>query len=256
MRDLWVEPENIKNRRKEARETLRSGSFDALAWYQPWHLWNEDKWGIYVDAQKLDNLTLLLLDDLRAIAPSRTAHSWAARLALGLVIAHENFHMTTEAASSWMELTSGSARYLKYRKKVYEHLQGTSNWLEEALANWTSWAWAHRTLLASGALLQTGSISKLMHAVESLLDLAPAGYRDWRKGNSIATWRHFSNQLAQASAEFEPRPAPTESVVRGPYPYEISPDDVPLRFVGSGIVADRLQAHPAIFSCPSRRELE
>jgi len=39
-------------------------------------------------------------------------------------------------------------------------------------------------------------------------------------------------------------------------PYDFQHADIPLRFVGPGVIADRLLSHPATFNVPPRRELE
>jgi hypothetical protein len=49
---------------------------------------------------------------------------------------------------------------------------------------------------------------------------------------------------------------PVKSTLTGPLPYDFQPSDIPLRFVSEGVIADRLQTHPATFNVPSRRELE
>ena len=49
---------------------------------------------------------------------------------------------------------------------------------------------------------------------------------------------------------------PLDSIVKGPLPYDFRASDIPLRFVGKGVIADRLQSRPATFNVPSRREIE
>jgi len=39
-------------------------------------------------------------------------------------------------------------------------------------------------------------------------------------------------------------------------PYDFLASDIPVRFAGNGIIADRLQSHPATFNVPQRREME
>jgi hypothetical protein len=49
---------------------------------------------------------------------------------------------------------------------------------------------------------------------------------------------------------------PLEGVLQAAAPYDLKTADIPLRFVGRGIIADRLQTHPATFNVPPRREIE
>ena len=95
----------------------------------------------------------------------------------------------------------------------------------------------------------------MSRVVEGALDLAPPGYSDWRAGSSTATWRLFATELITA----KPRPRaglPTDSILHDPLPYDLRPEDIPVRFIGEGQVADRIQSNPASFHVPSRREAE
>jgi hypothetical protein len=49
---------------------------------------------------------------------------------------------------------------------------------------------------------------------------------------------------------------PVESILLGPLAYDFRPEDVPLRFIGQGVIADLLQSRPASLNVPSRREIE
>jgi hypothetical protein len=93
--------------------------------------------------------------------------------------------------------------------------------------------------------------------VENTLDLSPPGYRDWRQGDSGSAWRILATQLADG----KPTPSgpiglPLESQLVGPFPYDFTATDVPVRFVGQGVIADRLLSRPATFNVPARDELE
>jgi hypothetical protein len=133
------------------RERERSG-FEALAWYQAHHIWSEETWGVYLDAAKLDDLALSILQDFQFRGGS-APHHLAAFLAFGLTLQHELFHAHVEAASSWLELTSSQPRHLRYERKVYDALRETPDWLEEALANWTAWQWFKSPLFKTGWLV-------------------------------------------------------------------------------------------------------
>jgi hypothetical protein len=94
--------------------------------------------------------------------------------------------------------------------------------------------------------------------VEGCLDLSPPGYRDWRKGHDVNTWRTLATQLAQGNPKLPPRSIglPIESIIAGPFPYDFRPSDIPLRFIGPGKIAERLLGHPATLNVPARAELE
>ena len=77
-------------------------------------------------------------------------------------------------------------------------------------------------------------------------------------GHQSFTWRNFTTQLTtgQAKTSASALALPLESTLWGPLPYDFLASDIPLRFVGSGVIADRLQSQPATFNVPTRRELE
>jgi hypothetical protein len=242
---------------EKIREALRESGFEAIAWYQAYHFWNEDTWGIYFDAEALDDFALSLLQDLH-IHGLHGSHAVAAMLALGTVYSHEMFHAKVEATLSWMELNAGQPRHLRYKHGVYDALRETPEWLEEALANWSAWEWFNLPTVHERFTRLCGNGDILAQVVESSLDLSPPGYREWRLGRQKSTWRTFSTQIASGSPTSRPpgRPLPLESIFGGESPYDFRPADIPLRFVGNGRIADRLLAHPASFHVPAKRELE
>jgi hypothetical protein len=252
--DLRLDLPDADERVSRLQREREGSGFEALAWYQAHHIWSEETWGIYLDAAKLDDLALGVLQDFqfrRGSAP----HHVAAFLAFGLTLQHELFHAHVEAASSWLELTSLQPRHLRYERKVYSALRETPDWLEEALANWTAWQW-FKSVPVQDALAHYGN-RQLDQVVEGCLDLSPPGYRDWRKGGDVRTWRTLATQLVQGKPGLAPSIGlPIESTIAGPFPYDFLPSDVPLRFVGRGIIAERLLSHPATLNVPARAELE
>jgi hypothetical protein len=255
--DVHLDDRDYRDRIEESRKDQQAQGFEAIAWFQPYHSYSEEVWGIYFDARKLDDLALSLLDDFRQHRV-HGSQSDAARLAFGLVYAHELFHARVEAALSWLEVNALQPRHLRYKQRVYDALRETPEWLEEALANWTSWDWFQSAHVQEVFAGRKANLDGLRKVVESSLDLSPPGYRDWRVGHQPATWRTFTTQLStgQPKAAASALPLPLESTLRGPLPYDIRAVDIPLRFVGSGVIADQLQSHPATFNVPTRRELE
>lgn len=256
--DLNLDEHDYRQRVDNIRQEKLAHGFEAIAWFQPYHAYTEDTWGIYFDARKLDDLALSLMDDFQ----SQEIPGWhgdAARLAFGLVYAHEVFHAKVEAATSWLEVNALQPRHLRYTQRVYDATRETSDWLEEALANWAAWDWFRSTPIQLLFAHQAANSDSLQKIVESSLDLSPPGYRDWRVGHQSTTWRTFATQLSTGQARSAVQATgglPLESALLGPFPYDFRTSDIPLRFIGSGIIADHLQSNPATFNVPTRRELE
>ena len=168
------------------------------------------------------------------------------------------FHARVEAALSWAEINAQQPRHLRYKERVYQALRETPDWLEEALANWSAWNWFRAPGIQSLAARMASNAEGLDRVVEASLDLAPPGYQEWRLGHQPGTWRTFANQLSTGNPKVTTAGIglPLESALTGPLPYDFQSADIPLRFVGPGAIADRLQSHPATFNVPPRRELE
>ena len=257
LEDLQLDQSDYRNRVDDIRKDVKGQGFEAIAWFQPYHVWTEETWGIYFDARKLDELALSFLDDFKA-QRVHGSHSLAALLAFGLTYAHELFHARVEAALSWQEINAQQPRHLRYKERVYQALRETPDWLEEALANWSAWSWFNAPGIHSLVTRMASNAEGLDGVVEASLDLAPPGYQEWRLGHQPGTWRTFANQLSTGNPKINATgiSLPLESALTGPLPYDFQPADIPLRFVGPGAIADRLQSHPATFNVPPRRELE
>lgn len=257
LEDLQLDQSDYRNRVDDVRKDAKGQGFEAIAWFQPYHVWTEETWGIYFDARKLDDLALSFLEDFKS-ARVHGSHSLAALLAFGLTYAHELFHARVEAALSWQEINAQQPRHLRYKERVYQALRETPDWLEEALANWSAWSWFKAPGIQSLVARMASNAAGLERVVEASLDLAPPGYQEWRLGHQSGTWRTFANQLSTGNPKTNAAGIglPLESALTGPLPYDFRPSDIPLRFVGPGVIADRLQSHPATFNVPPRREIE
>jgi hypothetical protein len=256
LEELQFDQSDYRDRVDDVRKDVKGQGFDAIAWFQPYHVWTEETWGIYFDASKLDDLALSFLDDFKA-QRVHGSHSLAALLAFGLTYAHELFHARVEAALSWAEINAQQPRHLRYKERVYQALRETPDWFEEALANWSARNWFNTPGIQSLVARMSSNADGLERVVEGSLDLAPPGYQEWRLGHHPGTWRTFANQLSTGNPKIAaPIGLPLESALTGPLPYDFQQSDIPLRFVGPGVIADRLQSHPATLNVISRRELQ
>ena len=254
--DLRLDTPDADERADRSRQEREQRGFEALAWYQAHHVWSEASWGIFFGAAKLDELAVSILDDLKS-SSAFVPQGVAALLAFGLTLAHEQFHARVEAATTWLELSTLQPRHIRYSERVYDALKLTPQWLEEALANWSAWAWFKSEPIQAAIGRYSSRAPQIERVVENTLDLSPPGYRDWRQGDSGSAWRILATQLAHG----KPTPSgpiglPLESQLAGPFPYDFTATDVPVRFVGKGVIADRLLSRPATFNVPARDELE
>lgn len=252
---LQANDENFSERVSRVRAGLSQQGFEAIAWYQPYHLWSEDSWGIYIDAAKLDDLALAVFSECRQ-QRARRNYDLCAQIAFGLIYHHEIFHARIEASLSWLEINAGRSKYRNYQKHVYQQLSGTDDWLEEALANWTSWQWS-RQFLNQTNLTDSHDIQKLNNVVEATLDMSPAGYNNWRSGHQVASWRRLTTQMVKGVAIISPRRLlPLESILAESLPYDLKQSDIPMHFVGQGDITDRIQTLPSVINVPARKEIE
>ena len=252
--DLQFDDTDYQARVSSIRKVLSQQGFEAIAWYQAFHFWTEDTWGIYFDAAKIDDLALTIFDECR-MQRSHCQFDLCARLAFGLIYNHEFFHARVEATLSWLELNASRSRYQSYFNNVYKHLAGTDEWLEEALANWSSWQW-YQSFLQQTELSRVHDKEALTNVVEAILDLSPAGYNNWRVGHQKVNWKCLTTQIVKGRAKLEVKSIlPLESLLSGTLPYDFRKSDIPLFFVGEGLIADRLQSLPSVINIPARKEI-
>lgn len=252
--DLRIQNNDFPERVKNGKSILKEHGFEAIGWYQSHHIWDEDTWGIYLHAEKLEDMACMLHDELSKAGEH--SQGLAVLLAVNLVYQHEFFHAKVDACLSWLELSSMQAKFLKYQSNVYHAMKGTDEWLEEALANWLSMAWLKIQLPQLKAQGLVRDIEAVKHVVSAVLDLSPIGYRNWRIGDKVEAWRNFSTELSSAKPIRKTKPLPIESMLTDPLPFEILESDIPTLIVGKGIISDWLLSSPATFSTPTRREIE
>jgi hypothetical protein len=254
LRDLKIHNNDFPERVKNGESILKEHGFEAVGWYQSYHMWNEDTWGIYLHAEKLEDMACMLYDDLSNAGEH--SQGLAVLLAVNLIYQHEFFHARVDACLSWLELTSRQPKHLKYVSNVYKALKGTDALLEEALANWFAMTWLNKQLSQLKAQGLVRDIETVKHVVSAVMDLSPPGYRNWRIGDKVEAWRNFSTELSNAKPIRKTKSLPIESMLTDPLPFEMLESDIPTRIVGKGIIADWLLSSPATFSTPTRREIE
>jgi hypothetical protein len=238
------------------RNAVRESGFDAFGWYQSCHIWDDDTWGIYLVAEKLDDLACALHEDLRQVG--ERSQALATLLAVDMVYQHELFHARVEAVACWLEITALQPRLRRYQRNVYEATIGKDECLEEALANWSARSailsklptWSSRGLVLSD--------SAVVRVIDANLDLSPPGYKNWRSGANRTTWRQFATELVEGkpTQALKSLPLTMESLFAEPLPFDLHDVDIPTRIVGRGLITDWLLTNPAIFSTPTLREIE
>jgi len=234
----------------EGREAIKKNGFEAIAWYQQFHCYDEGSWGIHLHSPKLDEFVADLASDLRRTeARSRQV---AALVGVQLVVAHELFHAQVEFAAAWHELSGRRRRYLRYFDHAYTRSRFTPDWLEEALANWSAHEWLLENL---DRLHRDGIVQdpiRLRSVVEDWLDFSPAGYREWRAGDDHVTWNRLASEIAKGDPSghgFNGNVLPLGGLLRRDTLFDLRLDDIPVYFVGQGVVAS------IYFGSPSRREV-
>jgi len=246
---------NSDKREKLLDEIRKTNGLDAIAWYAPYHLYDDQNWGIYFDSAGLDQFAWIIYEELRSVKYNTRINpfTFAGQLAFGSVYAHELFHAKVEAALSWLELTSSEPRYISFKENVYNKLRLSEDWLEEALANWSSLEWVK----CYASQNKLNDIDNLLTCYQQILDLSPPGYKEWRKGSQISIWRKFTTQLTtgEIACESLTIPLPSASLLTEPFPYDFLVKDIPVRFIGDGVIANSIQGQESNFPHLKRKEL-
>jgi hypothetical protein len=198
--DLWSPDglSNIEVNTTEAEARLKSGFADCgtecLGWYQPYHVYDEWHWGVYLNSARIIDWGCVLRARLfRTGCPQPNA---AYTIAVRLILAHEFFHARMETYALGQELFGRRPVFRPYSRAVYRPTFGTSQALEEATANFVA-RQEIRDLVSSwvdaGSWNQKG-VAEVMDFIHMMYELSPPGYRDWHIAGDSRTWRRLAAQ--------------------------------------------------------------
>jgi hypothetical protein len=242
--------QDYKVRARRARDNVGEAGFEAIAWYQPHHDFSRDSWGIYIAAERLDDLVCVIADDLIDGGFPRRPFAIAQALALALVFEHQLFHARVDAVLTWVELFRHQPVYLAYSRNVYRPTQECGGAIEEALADYWAWTWIFTDLNLRWLSGQFNSLERdtLQQVVNTILDLSRRGHSDWRSGNSMETWRRFGTQALRGGSRALRHAVglPVHSLFQDPMQFMFRPRDVPLHVVGTGQAIGALLSSPVL----------
>jgi len=163
--------------------------FDVLAWYQPIHFYGAD-WGIFVKQEAIVGIAEMISTYYRASRrklgsratndPHALTHRRIAaaleRAAFYLLFLHEHYHHKTESFSIRLHVVENADRFLGYDSNVYQPSIGTSDQIEEALAN----ADAYRRLGENTYKRNLGPIifDATREFAKDMFSISPPGYKE------------------------------------------------------------------------------
>ena len=175
---------------------------DALAFYRPFHFFDNESWGIFIKTIGIEYLVRrvflrsqsqsqirIVVDDMdEDKTPTNTLPSVDAlrQVAFAFLFRHEYYHFLTEIAASALEVAMGSAGppyYSRYSRDVYSNPQKNPDEpLEEALAN----AYAYRSFHAHSLAMR-----RLVPGYERNVELALKRFMGSQRGgyNSFGQFR-------------------------------------------------------------------
>jgi len=180
---------------------IEGNGTDALAFYQPFHFFDDKSWGIFIKMIGIEYLVRrvflprlstrqcrigITVNDVdeEKTAPSAPPSTDALRqVAFAFLFCHEYFHFLTEIAASALEVAIGSTGppyYYRYSRDVYSNPQKSpAEPLEEALAN----AYAYRGFHALSPLtrLVPGHKKNVGLALQRFMKNQPGSYSSFWK---------------------------------------------------------------------------
>ena len=238
----------------DAEARLRNGfaeaGAEALGWYQPYHRYDEEHWGIYLHGPRVVDLGRALCDRLSAAGCPTPNDGF--ELAVRLVLEHELFHARMETFALGLELSGTAPIYLPYSERVYERTIRTDDALEEAIANFV----AHERVDGfCAAWIKTRHWEQehcrtVMEFIDELYNLSPPGYRNWSSAASPLVWRRLACQAAKGAVEVEGSLPPLEPILKSVSATVVELPQVAIFLAADAALADRF------FSTPTRREVE
>ena len=108
----------------------KTSSIDLLGFYLPWHIFQNDKWGIYLIEDAIERVALKMHYSSKKLLSKNNCR----KLLREFVFAHEKYHNIVETFATRLEISHRIPVYLDQVKKLY--LSSPKNKLvhEEALA--------------------------------------------------------------------------------------------------------------------------
>jgi hypothetical protein len=232
------------------REVVRRGGAEAFGWYQSFHAWDGDHWGIYLHTARMVDATRLLIERLSG-AGCRASLQDAFEVIVRLIWEHEFFHARLDCFALERELLGERALALPYTENVYAKTQGTRGALEEALANYAAREAVVELLdgWRARGRWDEQAVRAALQFIDELFEQSPPGYSDWKQGADALVWRRLVSQVL--GGQIEPgRLLPFEDLLRPGAATPLRPGDVPLRMTADHALAERL------LQVPTRREAE
>jgi predicted RNA binding protein YcfA (HicA-like mRNA interferase family) len=232
--------------REKVRERLSEKGFEVFGWYQSFHRYEEDVWGIYLDDQAISCLAMDLTDRLSGISGFRAYHK-ALYILLFMVLEHERVHAQVDVSALMRELVSLKPCALLYKRKVYKKTEFTENWLEEAIANYQALQ-AVKKKLDDLVVLKKWTPDEGKIAIRFIIELfdhSPPGYADFRKGADYLNWRKLAAQIFEGRIDPGEPLSPVEGLLRDIPGIVFRNMDIPLYTTGQTALADVLAWTPS-----------
>ncbi|NLY03073.1 MAG: hypothetical protein GXY83_44040, partial [Rhodopirellula sp.] len=122
--DLGIDNESTEEAERRIRESFQEHGAEALGWYQSCHSWDDERWGIYLHAARINDLGRSLRS--RLAAAGCTTPDDAFEIARRLIWEHEFFHAKLDFLALGQEAAARRALALPYSEHVYSTTKGTS----------------------------------------------------------------------------------------------------------------------------------
>lgn len=232
---------------------VRTYGTEALGWYQSFHNYDENTWGIVLHDWNILCLGWELCETVRRVN-SAIRLAEAVEFVRHVVLEHERFHALVDAASVIQELVVGGGRYRRYNSRVYRKALYTIGADEESLANYQ--AWKQATSFLPVLIADKSLHAPVLEFLETLFLDSPRGYKDFQKGADPLYWRRFANDLFTGGRPDPHRQAPLEGLLHGHPGVLVESRDVPvyitlLSSLGDALSSRRRPRHHSV--APGRR---
>jgi predicted RNA binding protein YcfA (HicA-like mRNA interferase family) len=198
-----LEVDNVQNNSRSRLPQPLSGSFpgalqgisdspyappDAFAFYLPFHLFYPEWWGIYLLAEGVRDLARILRSNGGGDLPDADCQT-AARIFL---FGHEQYHHSVESFATRLEITHRGPIYTKGFDEFYQRSRGTTEWLEEALAN----AYAYQRVMKA-YVKEPAKKRLLAKAFDRYVKESPPGYDQGMKYAKAHAFIEAQAELAE-----------------------------------------------------------
>jgi predicted RNA binding protein YcfA (HicA-like mRNA interferase family) len=170
---------------------------DCLAFYLPFHHYDDNWWGVYLILDGIAYLASWLLQDSRRRGDRSLTRADCWRASKRFLFYHNIFHHRVESFATRLEIAHGLHLYARCFRDLYTKNVGTASCIEESLAN----AHAYQQAIPPRVFSSPRKRKALANSFRAYISMSPPGYKEASNFLKQHQYRDALYDFAEANFE-------------------------------------------------------